>query len=190
MDGRKIPSELENPLDDVLIGTCEQLNPMWYRIGLTPNILTTISLTIGVCSIICFFYKLYVISALLYILSYLFDCCDGNFARKYGMVTMFGDMYDHFNDVFRFIVVTILLLQRTESVYVFLVLFLLSFGAFYHMQCQEVHYDKPHESPFLNSLGICQNKDHIIWTRFLGCGTFVAVTAFLMSLTPYIQKKE
>ena len=33
---------------------------------------------------------------------YFFDCMDGHFARKYNMVTEFGDMYDYITDLSKF----------------------------------------------------------------------------------------
>ena len=41
----------------------------------------------------------YIISAILYLTRYIFDCIDGFYARKYNMTTVFGDWYDHISDI-------------------------------------------------------------------------------------------
>ena len=38
-------------------------------------------------------------------LGYYFDCIDGPMARKYNMVTVFGDYYDHGTDIICFTLV-------------------------------------------------------------------------------------
>lgn len=52
----------------------------------------------------------------LYVLSYVFDCIDGQYARLYGMTTDFGDMYDHISDVVVTVLVYIVAFQpRTRA---------------------------------------------------------------------------
>lgn len=41
---RKIPEDLENPIDSVLIAIVHIIQPYFYELGFTPNILTTFSL--------------------------------------------------------------------------------------------------------------------------------------------------
>ena len=49
-DGRKIPPEFENPIDNILISIAIQLNPVFHKLQLTPNHLTTISILFGIAS--------------------------------------------------------------------------------------------------------------------------------------------
>ena len=92
---RKIPEELENPIDNILIELAEKLNPYFYKLGFNPNGVTTLSLIFGILS--CYFYylKYYLFSSISMFISYFFDVMDGNFARRYNMQTQFGDYYDH-----------------------------------------------------------------------------------------------
>jgi phosphatidylglycerophosphate synthase len=96
---RKIPSHMDNPIDNVMIEISECISPFFNKIGFTPNGLTTLSLIFGLAGL----YHLYkrelipfTIYALLY---YLFDIMDGYYARKYDMVSDIGDKYDHFKDL-------------------------------------------------------------------------------------------
>ena len=43
LQGRKLPSSLENPIDDALIHMAELLNPAFYRLGMTANQITMLS---------------------------------------------------------------------------------------------------------------------------------------------------
>ena len=71
----------------------------WHDIGATPNTLTTL----GVLSSAAALYYMYKGSfhGLLpfAILRWYFDYADGILARKYDQVTVFGDYYDHTNDL-------------------------------------------------------------------------------------------
>lgn len=143
--GRKFPSEYENPLDEYILQTGRPLYSLYRWLQLTPNHLTTISFVLGLASVYCFYKKMYVLSAILYFVSYCYDCFDGNYARTYKLVSEFGDYYDHIKDV----VVAILLLgvvlkySPIKNPFVIgffftgLVLFVL--GMYIHLGCQEIY---------------------------------------------------
>lgn len=98
-DGRKVSAEIENPIDNILIYFSEIISPGFKKIGFTSNGLTTISLLLGSASL----YHLYNHDLTKFTLyasfSYLFDVMDGYYARKYNMMTQFGDKYDHFKNI-------------------------------------------------------------------------------------------
>ncbi len=97
--GRKLPENLENPVDNFILKyIVDPLNPYFKSIGMTPNGLTAISGIFGIISIFCIFKSNYLLAALFFAISYIFDVFDGNFARKYNMVTKFGDWFDHMKD--------------------------------------------------------------------------------------------
>jgi phosphatidylglycerophosphate synthase len=95
---RKIPCDLENPIDNVLYDLSDWMCPFFYKTGHTPNMITTYSLITGVLS--CYFlWKGHILLfGIFYAISFFFDCMDGHFARKYNMTSKFGDMYDHIKD--------------------------------------------------------------------------------------------
>ena len=99
---RKIPSEIENPFDNYIYIFVEFLAPYAYKLGFSPNMITTLSVIFSVASIYYLYIHSFITSIFLYIISYLFDCLDGYVARKYNMVTKFGDLYDHISDVLTF----------------------------------------------------------------------------------------
>ena len=95
---RKIPRELENPIDNILIDLCEPISELFNRISLTPNHITTISMIFGFLSVFFLYKRIVIVAVILYFISYLFDCVDGYYARKYNMCSKFGDLYDHIKD--------------------------------------------------------------------------------------------
>lgn len=139
---RKIPPELENPLDDKFHTVAEFLAPYFNKLNFTANTLTTISLITGVYSIYLYTQEKYVLSATYFMISYMFDCFDGFYARKYNMVTNFGDFYDHVKDWVVWILIMYFVYQKYSGFsgpkkylpYTVIVFLLLSFV---HVACQE-----------------------------------------------------
>ncbi len=89
-------------LNRLLFFVIVKLVPIFYYLNLTPNLVTTISLYF------CYYSYYYLTKNLsLHLIYYwcyvILDYCDGFMARKYNMVTKFGDFFDHFrDDVFHF----------------------------------------------------------------------------------------
>ncbi len=61
----------------------------------TPNQITLIGFTFGLCAALSFYKSAFILGAMLFEISYLFDCIDGRLARLTGQTTKTGDMYDH-----------------------------------------------------------------------------------------------
>ena len=79
------------------------------------------------------------------------------------MVTVFGDYFDHFSDIFKVIFLIFLLhnkLGLTKHFFVILgIMLIFCFAFFVHMGCQQLIYNKPEESPTLSKLEkLCPNK--------------------------------
>ena len=113
--GKKIPDRYENPVDIFLLKINGYFNPIFRSLNITPNILTTLSLLITLVGLLVYRKGYVIIGAILYFVGYYFDCADGNYARKYGLVTQFGDYYDHLSDVFKYLVFSWVLLASTIS---------------------------------------------------------------------------
>jgi phosphatidylglycerophosphate synthase len=97
--GRKLPENLECPIDNFILKyIVDPLNPFFKSIGMTANGLTAISGVFGFISIYYLYKSNYKLAALFFMISYIFDVFDGNFARKYNMVSPFGDWFDHMKD--------------------------------------------------------------------------------------------
>lgn len=196
---RKLPSNLENPIDDLLIHVCEPLNKVLRKLYLNPNDITTLSLIFGFLSIVYLYKGNGVLAATFYFISYMFDCADGLYARKYMMCTKFGDLYDHIKDwTVNILFIYILVIRNKHKVskreiiiltVYFVILFIAQavyFGA------QEVYYGHSEKSPSLSWLGsYIKTKEDAInilkYTRYLGCGTFILS---LVVLTLYLEYKK
>jgi phosphatidylglycerophosphate synthase len=98
-NGRKIRDEYENPFAVLILKLVDPLVPRAHDAGLTPNMITTLSLIFGLLAIFAVRERRPVAAALMYLISYYFDCLDGPVARRYNQVTDFGDKYDHVKDV-------------------------------------------------------------------------------------------
>jgi phosphatidylglycerophosphate synthase len=190
--GKKIPDCYENPIDILLLKINNYFNP-WYRsLKFSPNTLTTLSLVITLIGLIGYRYNYVVTGAILYFVGYYFDCADGNYARKYGLVTKFGDYYDHFSDVFKYLVFIWVLvsspIQSSNKLRVIIILILFLVGMLVHLGCQELIYYRDGESGTLSCFkSLCRNKDWINITRYFGCGTFQLIITIVLLLVPYLK---
>ena len=50
--------------------------------------------------------------AIILLIFYFMDCLDGHFARKYNMVTVFGDYFDHFVDILSLSLLYLILVSK------------------------------------------------------------------------------
>ena len=99
----KTPLELRNPIDNFSIWMADFIFPLFRYLNFTPNTLTSISFILGLFAIYSYQRNDYIKSAVYFMMSFLFDVFDGHYARKYDMVSNFGDMYDHVNDCIIFV---------------------------------------------------------------------------------------
>ena len=186
---RKLQKEDDNPIDNVIYDIVQVLDPIFYKLNFTPNIITTLSLITGLLSGY-YLYKNNVICIPLFIISYILDCSDGYFARKYNMTSKFGDLYDHTSDTIKTCIIIYLIYTRTKKKYKNkLILLILSIFIlmYYHLSLQELIYNKQDDSSSLNLLNnyFKLNKDNIYWSRYFGCGTFILIIIILMYLSIY-----
>jgi hypothetical protein len=108
---------------------------------------------------------------------------DGHFARKYKMVTKFGDYYDHFADIVKIILILYVLYNIDSKKFFIIIPFIILFIflTFVHLGCQELYYDSIESDTLSTFKNLCPvyNKDdktsivNILGiTRYVGCGTF------------------
>ena len=91
----KTPEKLMNPFDLIYVKVGQSMYPLFRFLHLTPNFLTTISLVTGLLSAYFLYKSSFILAGILYLISYMFDCFDGNYARTFKMYSKFGDFYDH-----------------------------------------------------------------------------------------------
>lgn len=194
--GRKIAYHEENPFDNVIIDIAEWLNTHVFRpLNYTPNMITTMSLFLGLFSATLFHYHYYILSVLFFITAYILDCADGNFARTYNMETRFGDYYDHISDISKIIalVVVVMLHPLAKNIKVLFIsgLAVFSLMSMVHLGCQETIYNPngSHKYDSLSSLKrLCgssseQGRQYIKYSRFVGVGTFMLYCCLIMIVT-------
>jgi phosphatidylglycerophosphate synthase len=177
---RKIPSNLDNPFDNIIINFCENTVSYLKQLNFTPNILTSISLLLGVFSVVLFCYDYYKLSAIIFLISYIFDCYDGHFARKYNMTTKFGCYYDHISDMLKLLLFFVAIYFKSKEKFfliipILIVLFILNL---IHVGCVEKYTFQEVQSQSLSYFQpLCPGNPEILlnYTRFFSSGTFVIV---------------
>ena len=185
---RKIPKHYDNPLDNVLIDCADSLCPYFHKLGFTPNGITTISLIFALLAAWALWKGYIWLFAILYAMSYFFDCMDGHYARKYKMVTKFGDIYDHAKDISAGLLLMGILYYRNKdrcnwNVWIsVIVVFILFTGlGFTHLGCQEKIYGKNQSGTLNMGKMLCPGgTKQIRWTRYAGMGTWTIVFIILV----------
>ena len=180
--GRKIIREYESPIDNIYIDIGEKLNPIFKSLKLTPNTLTTFSLLFGILSAYNLKIGNNIISTIFFIMSYIFDCFDGNYARKYKMYSKFGDLYDHVTDFTKFILLFYIMytLKPNKLKLYIPIIVILSIIIAVHMGCQQQYFDNK-QNEFLDNFKIlCPNKNWIKYTRYCGSGNIILYISYVI----------
>ena len=175
--GRKLPVEYENPIDNLIYKVVEFIDPIFHMFGITPNTITFMSMLFCLMSAYCFMIDFKIFACILFIISYIFDSLDGYTARKYKKVTVFGDIIDHVSDTLGGAVFLFLFFKKSQYIKI-TILTVLIILSFFHLSCQELFYNKKHESKTLNAVNICSNSKYMKYTRYFGTGT----TSFMFAL--------
>ena len=185
--GRKIPNTIQSPIDDLILQVLETIGPYVgfnkHTPLLSPNMLTTASLLVSIVGVYEISRKNYRKGAILTFIGYVFDCSDGYVARRFDMVTQFGDLYDHLSDILKLIfllaiIFTLDIHRKTK------ILFMMVFGVFLilsllYMGCVEHYY--PGEVSVLTPLKmLCPDKSMIKYFRFTGTGFFFLVISLFI----------
>lgn len=199
MEGRKITREQENPFDNIFIDVAEWLNTNIFRpLNYTPNMITTMSLFLGIVSVILFHYQYYLLSIVFFITAYILDCADGNFARKYNMETQFGDYYDHVSDMSKGLLILIAIIihpipLKLKQVLIIILAIILSLSLM-HLGCQEGIYnpDKHDKYDSLSNLKyLCgtteSSLEYIKYTRYFGTGTVIVYMCLLIIIAKFTK---
>ena len=186
----KISSNFDNPFDNFLYKIVDTQLDFYYKLYLTPNSITTISLIFGILASYYFYKNEYNLAGLLFIIAYYFDCADGKMARKYKMTSKFGDIYDHYSDYFKFGLLFVIMYMKSKEKCkkiiiptIILVLLLMIF-----FECQEKIYDKNESTSVLN-LNLINKSNctkYISVLKYFGTGTFILYVTGLIVFWKYI----
>jgi phosphatidylglycerophosphate synthase len=192
---RKIPREYENIFDNTNIDISESLCPLFKKLNFTPNGITTLSLILGLISLWFLWNYNMVFFGIFYYLSYLFDCMDGHYARKYKQTSPFGDMYDHIKDVLVNITLIGIILYRYrvsnnvryKVIIAVSIIFLLMLS---HLGCQEKIYarqGRKESSSLAFTKKLCPGdpESSIMYTKWFGCGTWTVLIILIILYLNY-----
>ena len=181
----KLPRKYDNPIDVMFQDTSYFMGPSFLSNKFTPNMITTLSFIFGVIVIYCMEINKFKIAAVFHLLSYLFDCFDGNFARRYNMETEFGDWYDHLKDTAYSIAIIYMLYRKmpfkaNTRLWIFLVILGLFSMSMIFFGCTELYIKKNrkyiHSSTCLGVMErICLVNDERFFRiiRYFSSGTLV-----------------
>jgi CDP-diacylglycerol--glycerol-3-phosphate 3-phosphatidyltransferase len=134
--GHKVPSHLEHPLTThVFLPLCDMVVDALYERGVVPNHVTAMSFVMRMASVSLVFYSgASWTTVVLFLTGYWFDCLDGVLARRHNLVTSFGDVLEHINDVATTCLMCAALLIRYSIHWGWIVAFLVTLlGACIHM---------------------------------------------------------
>ena len=195
--GRKIPEHMDNPFDSLILSYIDPISDILRNCSphIIPNMITTVGLFVGIASIYCLEKEYYVYAFGLYLLCYFFDCLDGHYARKYNMVTRFGDYYDHFRDLFVNVSVGCLIWKKLETkelrdVYIISII-IFGLGVLSHLGCQEQNSQLAENNDCLSLLKpLIKHKEYIYYTRYSGNGTFIIFLSIFILFLVIIQKTK
>jgi phosphatidylglycerophosphate synthase len=196
--GRKISPNKENPLDDMIIGLGEAVVDPLRNIGMTPNMLTTVSFIFGIMSLYFLVLDNIAMFGVCFMLSYYFDCLDGTMARKYSMESKFGDIYDHTSDLtvlLGVICITFAKFHKHMTLTHALILGFFFVMCHAHAGCQQRQYekiksDKYTEDEFLDSCkNLCPEPEYIYMTKYFGFGTLIVVSLMYVMYLDLIENK-
>lgn len=188
--GRKLPAQVDNPVDNQLLRVCDRLVPIVHAHRVTPNHVTIARMLLGLVFLYLLFYTNAVVAPVLGILLFYFlDCLDGHLARSTDQVTELGDHLDHIADM-TFFGALLYYLYAVDYPYKKLigaVLILVLYLSCVHMGLQQKVYNlrkdptsaRAHveQTELLNRLNVIHPFDEheIRWTRYFGMGTLAVV---------------
>jgi hypothetical protein len=188
----KLEEHHENIFDIYICKSIDEHLHIYRQFGLTPNMVTTLSLITGISSAYMIQKKNYKIAGLLFFIAYYFDCVDGKLARKYNMISKFGDYYDHISDIIKFLLIMYVLYKDNYTRFknFAIIIVLLVILCMFHLGCQQGIYNdtrKQSESPTLDVLKPSKESSliNIHNTKYFGCGTFYIIVSIIIFFWNY-----
>jgi len=199
---RKIPAELENPLENVILDFADHAVPVFAKLGITPNGVTTIGNLFRVASIYALINGYNWIFFATALISYVFDCMDGHLARATKNCSKFGDWYDHISDVVYHLVLLGLIydamtldqFNSQEKTIIIIMTMIFIYFTLAHVGCKEKWAEESREtnnSKESDSLSItkclCGDKNNIHYLKYLSVP--MGIIAFYLFIAIYYNQK-
>lgn len=189
----KLPLELEDPVDNVFYDFSNRIDRFFYNSNFTANDITTLSLITGLFSVYQFTKSHFASAGILYMVSYFFDCMDGNYARKYKQTSNFGHYYDNIKDFVVLLLAAFFVLKyhfahNSSNIYTYIILLIMIIIiSDVHYHCQEVYNNKTSYSTKLRCPVTNKDKARTIlqYTRYFGTGVRALIISLFIGFTPY-----
>lgn len=171
----KLPDNLIDPFEKILYQISNLLLPIFYKLNLTPNMLTTIGNIFGIISIYYLYQKNIIYFIIFSLLRLFFDCSDGEMARKYKMYSKFGDLYDHISDISYLIITVITSLIVINNKFNYLIsISLLTLGFLLNWSCESEYFKNTNKKSLFHLNYLCKNKseDYLKILKYIGAGFY------------------
>ena len=202
-NGNKLPEYYDEPLDLFYKKYIIIIMPYFYKLGITPNFITSLSLFFGLLTCYLYYKQYYILSGLSYIISYFFDVMDGYYARLYDMKSKFGSYYDIISDISILIILFILLVVNKNikkyriniKLFIIILLVIFSIISSYNASCQE-NYVKMYKNKYLSEgltfFSYLQCKDYKVmkYTKYFGSGIGTLLISLIIMSHIFFTKRK
>ena len=184
MSSNKIPYEYENIIDLNIMKFIDTHIHIYKKLNLTPNKLTLMALITALLTVYLIYKKQYKYAAFMYLLSYYFDVADGKFARKYNMVTKFGDYFDHSVDFIKIILLIVFLYRDNPKKFIKLIpliTFIILISSF-HILIQETLFENEENKTVLGFIKFNKKfaENNLYLIKYFGYGTSNLLIALII----------
>jgi len=189
--GIKTAKEYRHPIDNIFYSIIKIISPKLNSItssSIIPNIITFTSLIFSLISLYLFYKNKYLLlSSSLLIFGYFLDCWDGYYARKYNMVSKFGDYFDHISDLSKFILFIFILYNKKKNnkyffKYITLII-IICISSIIQLGCEEKLYNSSSESYTLQFTKLfCRDNNIIKFTKYFGTASLFLLLAVIINI--------
>lgn len=195
---RKIPEHLDDVVDNALFKIVYVIHPAFKTMGFTANGITILSAIVQTTGVYAIYHSHFALGGILYFVGYFFDVMDGWYARKYKMVSSYGDKLDHYSDIIVHVLLyacvtfhPVFTLQVKAMWYAMALTFL--FLSSLHLACKdELYYKGKLTGTTLDILRpLCKyvNNDMMQYLRWVGTGTLNLMVMMFFVCAPFFTTK-
>lgn len=177
----KIDHIYQEPIDIILYQWSDYLVPILKDYKITPNMITSFGLLLGIISAILFYHDHYIKSVIIFGISVFLDSCDGHMARKYNMGTEFGKYFDVVSDFIRVgLIYLIMFIKNPDKFYnIFIISAIFLIITQSHLSCQQIESTEGHYL-YDKMKKICLGKNTMLLTKYFGPVMFSILVMFFI----------
>ena len=110
----KTDPKYENPIDNIFYKLSEPIMPILYKLNITPNHVTLLGNIPGILSSYYLYTNKFIYFVICLVISHFTDSLDGQYARKYNMVSKYGDFLDTASDFLKFFLLLIVVIVKFD----------------------------------------------------------------------------